>query len=77
MRRFFASLLGVPVGYVVFAVVGYGAIMQFSPNGFDRSVEASMTAAFAIGPLGAVIGLVTGFILGGRKRKSVPAQPPE
>jgi hypothetical protein len=77
MRRFFAALLGVPIGYVGFAFVGYWAIEFLSDNTFDRSVEASMTAAFAIGPAGAIIGLVTGVILGGVKRKSVPSQPPE
>ena len=77
MRRFFAALLGVPIGYVGFALAGYWAIEFFSDNGFDRSVEASMTAAFAIGPAGAIVGLVTGAILGGGKRKSVPPQPPE
>ena len=77
MRRFFAALLGVSIGYVGFAFAGYWAIEFFSGNKFDRSVEASMTAAFAIGPAGAIIGLVTGVILGGARRKSVPSQPLE
>ena len=77
MRRFFAALLGVPIGYVCFAFTGYWVIEFLSDNKFDRSVEASMTAAFAIGPAGAIIGLVTGVILGGVKRKSVPSQPLE
>jgi hypothetical protein len=46
-----------------------------SGNTFDRSVEASMTAVFAIGPLGAVVGLVAGMIVGGMKRKSEPSPP--
>jgi hypothetical protein len=77
IRRFFSALLGVPVGYIVFAVVGYRAIELFSRNGFDRSVEASMTAAFVSGPAGAIVGLITGFMLGGAKWKSVSSKPPE
>jgi hypothetical protein len=68
MRRTFAALLGLLIGYPLFAVAGYWAIALFSSNGFDRSVEASMTAVFAIGPAGAVIGLVAGLIFGGMKR---------
>jgi hypothetical protein len=64
MRRFLAALLGVVIGYPVFAFAGYWAIELFSDNHFDRSVEASMTALFVIGPVGAIIGLVTGCILG-------------
>jgi hypothetical protein len=68
MRRFLMALLGLFVGYPVFAVVGYFVIELLSDNNFDRSVEAAMTAAFAIGPLGAVVGLVTGAILGKPRR---------
>jgi hypothetical protein len=75
MRRFLAALLGVPVGYLVFAFVGYGATQLFSENAFDRSLEASMTAAFVFGPLGAIIGCVAGLVFGGAKRQ--PAARPE
>jgi hypothetical protein len=71
MRRTFAGLLGLIIGYVVFAFAGYWGIALFSGNGFDRSVEASMTAVFFAGPIGAVVGVVTGFLLGGRGRKGV------
>jgi hypothetical protein len=69
MRRFLIGLLGVPVGYLVFAFVGYWTIQLLSSNAFDRSLEASMTAAFAIGPAGAIIGFVAGLVFGGGKRK--------
>jgi hypothetical protein len=69
MRRLLASLIGAPVGYLVFAFAGYWAIELFSDNAFDRSLEASMTAMFVIGPAGAIIGLITGLILGGTRRK--------
>ena len=68
MRRFLVALLGVPVGYVVFAFAGYWAIQFLSDNTFDRSVEASMTAVFVLGPGGAVIGFVAGLVLGGPRR---------
>jgi hypothetical protein len=69
MRRFLAALIGAPVGYLVFAFAGYWAIELFSDNAFDRSLEASMTAIFVIGPAGAIFGLITGLILGGTRRK--------
>jgi hypothetical protein len=70
MRRILVALLGLPIGYLVFAFVGYWAIELLSDNAFDRSVEASMTAVFAIGPLGAIIGFMTGLVLGGTRRKT-------
>jgi hypothetical protein len=74
MRRFLAALLGMLIGYPVFAFVGCGAIGLFSGNHFDLSVEASMTAAFVIGPVGAIIGLIAGIIFG--KKKPMPADVP-
>jgi cation transporter-like permease len=67
MRRFLAALLGLLIGYPLFAVLGYLAISLFSGNHFDGSVEASMTAAFVFGPAGAIIGLIAG-IIAGKKR---------
>ena len=75
MRRTLAAVLGLLIGYPLFAFAGYGMIQLFSGNTFDRSVEASMTAVFAIGPLGAVVGLATGFVAGGMKRKPLPVSP--
>jgi hypothetical protein len=71
MRRTLMAVLGLLIGYPVFAFAGYWLIQLFSGNTFDRSLEASMTAVFAIGPLGAVVGLVAGLIVGGMKRKAV------
>jgi hypothetical protein len=70
MRRLLFALLGVPIGYVVFAFAGYWGIELFSGNTHDRSLEASMTAMFAIGPAGALIGLIAGVILGGARSPS-------
>jgi hypothetical protein len=68
MRRFFFALLGMLIGYPLFAVAGYGTIGLFSGNHFDGSVEASMTAAFVFGPLGAIVGIIAGAMLGRPKR---------
>jgi hypothetical protein len=77
MRRFLAALLGLLIGYPVFAFAGYWAIGLFSGNHFDGSVEASMTAAFVFGPAGAIIGLVAGAILGKTGKAGVtPVEPP-
>ncbi len=75
MRRFLIALLGLPIGYLVFAVGGYWGIELLSDNAFDRSVEASMTAIFAIGPLGAIVGFITGLVVGGPRRKAQDVTP--
>ena len=67
MRRFLGALFGFLLGYPIFAFLGYWAILLLSNNQFDRGVEASMTAAFVVGPAGAVAGLVAGVILGKKK----------
>lgn len=77
MRRTFAALLGLLIGFPLFAFAGYWAIALFSGNHFDRSLEASMTAVFGIGPVGAVIGLMAGVILGGPRRNVAPPAAPD
>ncbi len=72
MRRFFMALLGLVVGYPLFAFVGYWLITLFSDNHYDRDLEAAMTAAFAFGPAGAIIGLIAGAILGKPRRAPDP-----
>jgi hypothetical protein len=69
MLRFVASLLGLCVGYAIAAFAGGWAIEAFSGNTHDRSLEAIMTAAFVIGPAGALVGAVAGFVLS-RARKA-------
>jgi hypothetical protein len=77
VRRFLAALLGLFVGYPLFAFAGYWAIGLFSSNHFDGSVEASMTAAFVFGPAGAIIGLVAGAVFGKIAKAGVaPVEPP-
>lgn len=48
--------------YVVGAVIGYLLVTLVSGNQHDRAIEATMTAAFVAGPLGAVIGFVLGLL---------------
>ncbi len=70
MRRFGFGLLYALIGYVVAAVLGYFLIASLSSNMHDRSVEAAMTGAFVVGPLGFIIGFVVGLVRGGRTRKA-------
>ncbi len=74
MKRFGIALLSAVGGYLVAAFVGYVLIGWFSSNVHDRSVEAAMTSVFVFGPLGAVVGFVAGFVLGGRASASPSAK---
>lgn len=67
MRRLGFGLAGVVVGFALAAIAGYALISLLSSNTHDGAVEASMTAAFVAGPIGALIGLIAGIVLGGRK----------
>ena len=66
MKRFGISLLGAVGGYLIAAFAGYFLIDWLSSNTHDRSVEAAMTSAFVLGPLGAVVGFIAGFVLGAK-----------
>ena len=77
MRRFLAALLGMLIGYPLFAFAGYWAVGLFSSNHFDGSVEASMTAAFVFGPAGAIIGLIAGAMFGKTSKPDIASiEPP-
>ncbi len=66
----FLKALGVGVlGYAVGALAGCGLVTAFSDNRHDRSVEATMTGAFATGPLLAVVGFVAALIVFARRRR--------
>ena len=67
MRRVGWGLLGAIGGYLIGAFGGGLAISVLSSNQHDRSVEAAMTGAFVLGPLGAVVGCVWGVIRGGKR----------
>ena len=66
MKRFGLALLWALGGYLLFAVVGYFLLGSLSSNAHDRSVEAAMTSVFALGPLGAVLAFIIGYVRGGR-----------
>nr|WP_295923142.1 hypothetical protein [uncultured Dyadobacter sp.] len=61
MKTFFLSLLIAIVAYVLAGVVSYFLITKFSSNVHDKSMEASMTSAFVVGPLIAVIAFIVAF----------------
>jgi hypothetical protein len=67
MKGFGIGLLCAVAGYVVAAFAGYFLVQQLSSNTHDRSVEAAMTSIFFVGPVGAVIAFVVGFIRSGRR----------
>ncbi len=60
-------------GYAAAAIASHFAILLFSSNTHDRSVEAAMTSIFVFGPAGAILAFVAGWIRGGRRRD--PGQP--
>ena len=66
-RLLFAALAGL-AGYVTAAVAGGFLVNLLSSNTHDRSVEAAMTGAFVLGPLGAIVGFAIGFRRSGRPR---------
>jgi len=66
VKRVGTALLYAIVAYVVAALAGYLLVQQLSSNVHDRGVEAAMTGAFVVGPLGAVVGFVVGLLRGGR-----------
>lgn len=66
MRKLAYAIIGLVAGYVLGAVIGYFGIELFSPNTHDKSLEAGMTAAFFTGPIGAVLGLIFGWLRAAR-----------
>jgi hypothetical protein len=68
MKRFGIGLLGGIVGYLIAAFAGYFLIEWLSSNTHDRSVEAAMTSALVLGPLGAIVGFICGFVLSAKRR---------
>jgi hypothetical protein len=60
-------VLGLFGGYLAGAVLGYGAIELFSGNVHDKEIEAAMTAAFATGPLGGLLGVAAALWIGRRR----------
>ena len=70
MRRVGIGLLCAVGGFVLGALLTGLLVARASSNTHDLSVEASMTAIFAGGPLGAIIGFLCGFIWARAKPKT-------
>ncbi len=75
MKRFGIGILGLVAGYLLFAFAGYFLVEALSSNVHDRSLEAAMTSAFVVGPLGAVLGFIAGFIMAGRSGRRAGEEP--
>ena len=61
MKYIGLGLLAGLVGYVLVAALSYFLILKFSSNQHDRSLEASMTSVFVLGPLGFVLCFILGY----------------
>lgn len=66
MKRIGIALVYAIGGYLVAAAAGYFLISAFSSNTHDRALEAAMTGIFVLGPFGAVVLFVIGFVRSGR-----------
>lgn len=62
VQRLFSVALWTISFYLLGAVVGGILVYVFSANRHDRSLEATMTGAYYLGPAAAVIGLLIGAI---------------
>lgn len=67
MKRVMLVLTLTIGGYLAAAVAGYWLTMEFSSNVHDRMQEAVATGMLLAGPLGALVGLVTGLRTGRRR----------
>ena len=67
MRRFGVGLFYAVPAYLLGAFGGGFLLYSLSSNQHDRSLEASMTGAFVLGPLAAVLGFIAGAMRGGPK----------
>lgn len=56
MSGWVRGILGLLAGYIAGAVLGGVLVSAFSSNTHDKSLELIMTAIFAAGPLGAIVG---------------------
>ncbi|MNL81300.1 hypothetical protein D3C87_2083730 [compost metagenome] len=62
MKIFFLSLLIAIAAYLIAAVGGYFLITKLSSNSHDKSMEATMTAAFVLGPIAAIIAFIVAYL---------------
>jgi hypothetical protein len=57
------GLAGLFVGYLLGAVGGVALVRCFSQNTHDRAHEAATTGILMTGPVGALVGLLTGCLV--------------
>ena len=62
MKIFLLSLLIAVAAYLVAAVGGYYLMVKLSSNTHDKSMEASMTCAFVLGPIAAIIAFIVAYL---------------
>jgi cytochrome bd-type quinol oxidase subunit 2 len=62
MKIFLLSLLIAVAAYLVAAVGGYFLMMKLSSNSHDRSMESTMTCAFVLGPIAAIIAFIAAYL---------------
>lgn len=63
MKIFLLSLLIAVAAYLIAVVGGYFLITKLSSNTHDRSMEATMTAAFVLGPIAAIIAFIVAYLM--------------
>lgn len=61
MKHVGIGLLAAIVGFICVASIGYFLISKLSSTQ-DKSVEASMTSIFVLGPLGAIVFFIIGYM---------------
>ncbi|MCF0073980.1 hypothetical protein LZD49_26095 [Dyadobacter sp. CY261] len=62
MKIFLLSLLIAIAAYLV-AAGGYFLITKLSSNTHDKSMEASVTTAFVLGPIAAIFAFIVAFLM--------------
>lgn len=60
MSRLVRALFGLVVGYGFGVAAGIALTWALSTNAHDKSLEMAMTSAFVTGPIGALLGVVSG-----------------
>jgi hypothetical protein len=63
MSRALKISIAILAGYAAGALLGYLLVEALSPNRHDRALEAVMTAFFVMGPVGAAVGAIAGFVV--------------
>ncbi|WP_353718439.1 hypothetical protein [Dyadobacter sp. 676] len=63
MKIFVFCLFIAIAAYLIAAVGGYYLITKLSSNSHDKSMEASMTAAFIFGPIAAIIAFIVAYLM--------------